>query len=167
MGIIGKIIGSSTGTNKDSGGNVLLLEVELSEPDDNQTVEHFRLSGVDCNPPTNSHVLVIQAGGFLIAASVDDEIEQQAAEGEIEIYASASGSKTAKVKCEVGGTVKINNGSRSAAGENHSITIDETTDPAFVAWITAVSAALGITYPLSPPEVAGKISEGSATVKVP
>jgi hypothetical protein len=169
MGMIGRVISSEVKKNKDSDNLVLMLVVEMSEPGDNQEVENFRLSGIDCKPPVGSHVLVEKAGAFQFVSGCDDNVAQDVAEGEIEIYASEDGSKTARVHCEAGGDVVMNQGSRSTARKEDETLVDATTDPEMIAWMTTVSGALtslGIT--VNPPtSITGKVNDGTDEVKVP
>jgi hypothetical protein len=170
MAIIGKIIGFEITKNKDSDSDVLMLQVELTEESDVQTVELFRHAGVDYNPPAESTTVTIPVTESLrIAIATDDGITPESAPGEYEIYSSDGTSKLSKVKCDatsvsVDGTeVVINGGIQGAARVNDQTAIDATTDPAFFTWMNAVSTALGLT---APSLVLGKILLGSLTVKI-
>jgi hypothetical protein len=63
------------------------------------------------------------------------------------------------------GDVTINGGSRKAAGENHTITANATTDPVLFTWFNAVATATGVTP--APTSITGKISQGESTVLIP
>jgi hypothetical protein len=119
-------------------------------------------------------IVVIQAlsDAFKVGVAVDDGIEPEADEGEYEIYSSAGGTKKARVKCEVGGNVIHNEGSRLVARKDDSVLITAETDNAFITWIGLVTGAINIlapgSIPVPPPVIlTGTISEGSSTVKVP
>lgn len=170
MAIIGKIIGFEIDTNKDSDTEVLMLQVELTEESDLQTVELFSHAGVDYNPPSESTTVTIPVTESLrIAIATDDGITSESAPGEYEIYSSDGIAKLSKVKCDatsvkVDGTeVVINGGVQGAARVNDQIIADATTDPNLFTWLAAVSTALGLS---PPPAVIGKILLGSTTVKI-
>lgn len=163
MGLIGKIIGSIIGANKDSPGNVRLLTVQMSEDDDNQVVEQFGLAGIDSCPPDDGHVVTTDVGDFVAGIGVSDDIEPESLPGEIEMYSSGDGVKKARMKCS-GDNVTINLGTKSAAREGHEITITALTDHAFFTWMASVASFTGTAAPTS---VTGKINEGSETVKIP
>ena len=112
MVAIGKVTGREVRTNRDGSEDVILLQVEVSDSDDIQTVELHRGAGVDLNPPDGSIVSLVQAGNaWQIAATVNDNVTPDGLdEGDYQIYASASGSKTSKVHCENAGDVVINDG---------------------------------------------------------
>lgn len=109
---IGRVISSEIAKNRDGEKNVLLLQVEISDPDDIQTVEYLQAAGVDYRPRPNTTVLVIGLGSaWQVAIAADDGIEPSAAAGEYEIYASTSGgAKGGKLKCYPGGTVEAGAG---------------------------------------------------------
>lgn len=170
MAIIGKITGFEIAHNKDSDGDVLMLQVELTEETDVQTVELFRHTGVDYNPPVGSTTVTIPVTESLrIAIATDDGITPESAPGEYEIYSSDGTAKLSKVKCDAtsvkvyGTEVVINGGMQGAARVNDKTAIDATTDPTFFSWMTSVSTLLGLT---APPIVLGKILLGSTTVKI-
>ena len=113
---VGKITGRTVGTNRDGTDEVTLLQVEVSDADDIQTVELHRGAGVDVNPPDGSIVVLVRAGNaWQIAATTNDNVPPDGLdEGTYEIYASDSGAKTAKVRCMPDGDVVINDGAQSA-----------------------------------------------------
>ena len=113
---IGKVVGSALGTNRDSDETVMLLQVEVSDADDVQTVELHRGAGVDFNPPEGSIVALVNGGNaWQIAATTNDNVGPDGLdEGAYEIYSSASGAKAAKVNLDPGGDVTINDGTKSA-----------------------------------------------------
>lgn len=107
--LIGRVTGYQVAKNKDGENNVLLLQVEISEPDDVQTVELFRHAGVDYNPPSGSRVFVLQIDpSWKIAVACDDGIEPTSLPDEYEIYGSANGAKVSRVKCDREGNVECN-----------------------------------------------------------
>ena len=116
MVAVGKITGRTIGKNRDGDSDVILLQVEVSDADDIQTVELHRGAGVDLNPPDDSIVVLVRAGNaWQIAATVNDNVTpDDLDQGVYEIYASDSGAKTAKVNLDPGGDVTLNDGTQSA-----------------------------------------------------
>ena len=112
MVVIGKVTGREIAKNRDGEEDVILLQVEVSDSDDIQTVELHRGAGVDLNPPDGSIVTLVNAGNaWQIAATTNDNVTPEGLdEGAYQIYASDSGSKTANALCEPGGDLVLNNG---------------------------------------------------------
>jgi len=78
--------------NRDGDKNVLLLQSEITDPEDIQTIEAFRGVGEDYNPPKGSRIIYLAAGNaYKIAVALDDGIEpdESIEEGERELYSSA------------------------------------------------------------------------------
>ena len=109
---IGKITGREIRTNRDGGEDVVLLQVEVSDSDDIQTVELHRGAGVDLNPPDDSIVVLLGAGpAWQIAVASNDNVTPEGLdEGAYQIYASDARAKTANVHCKPGGDTVLNNG---------------------------------------------------------
>jgi hypothetical protein len=85
---IGRVISSSVGTNRDGETPVRLLRVEISDPDDVQTVEYAQAAGEDFNPPPNTTVYILEAGeAWKLAIAADDGIAPTALSGDRHIYA--------------------------------------------------------------------------------
>jgi hypothetical protein len=104
---LGRVISSEIGLNRDGDTRVLLLKVEITEPDDPQTVEYLQAAGEDYRPPEDSNVIVTDLGeAYKIAIAADDGIEPEAAAGEREIYAHVGGVKKGRLKCNLDGTVQ-------------------------------------------------------------
>jgi hypothetical protein len=89
---IGKVTGHEIKKNRDGEKNVLLLQVEVSDPDDIQTIEWYQASGQDSSPPINSLVAFLPGGqAWMIALGANDEIIPESDPGEYKIYSSAAG----------------------------------------------------------------------------
>jgi hypothetical protein len=96
---IGKVNGYEIRKNRDGVNDVLLLQVEVTDPDDIQTVEFYQAAGRDSNPPINSLVAFLEAGNaWKIALGADDGIIPDSESGEEKLYSSASGAIKAFVK---------------------------------------------------------------------
>lgn len=108
--MIGRVTGYEVGKNKDGEKDVLLLQVEISEPDDVQTVELFRQAGTDYNPPNDSRLFILQVDpSWKIAVACDDGITPATLPGEHEIYGiDANGNKVSRAKCTNDGNLELN-----------------------------------------------------------
>jgi phage gp45-like len=108
MALIGEIKGRDIGPNRDGDHDVLLLDVELTEPDDVQTVEWMAHTGDDINPPDGSKVVVVSLGdAWQVAISADDLIAPTVEPGERELYSSQGGTRKATVRLHRDGKVDI------------------------------------------------------------
>ena len=88
-----------------------MINVELTDADDVQTVELVMDGGCGYRPPLGSKVFVSEiSGSWKIVLGVDDGILQDLAEGEKEIYAVSDGSKTSRVHCKADGVTQVNGG---------------------------------------------------------
>jgi hypothetical protein len=84
---IGIIRGREIRKNRDGAGNRVMLQVEMSNPDDIQTVEYVSLPGQDENPINGSRVYIIEVGSsYKIGIAVDDGIAPGMATGEKRVY---------------------------------------------------------------------------------
>lgn len=84
----GTITGREVRKNRDGTGNRLMLQVEMSNPDDIQTVEYVSLPGQDENPINGSRVYVFEVGpSYKIGIAVNDGIEPGMNTGEKRMYA--------------------------------------------------------------------------------
>jgi hypothetical protein len=170
--IIGRVTGYEIDKNKEGDEDSLLLQVELTESNDVQTVELYGSGGRDYNPPTDSTVVVIPiADALQIAVAVNDGIAPESEPGETEIYSvdKFAGEKQASVKCFTDGKVVLNFEGPAAARVGDEIQITPATDPALFAWINAVTAALGaLGQPVAPAPLSatGVITSGSGTVEI-
>ena len=91
---LGLVTGSEIKKNKDADEKSLLLKVELTDPEDIQTIEFFMGCGEDCNPPDGSRITFIKAGNsYKIAVALDDGSEPDSSleKGEREIYSTDNG----------------------------------------------------------------------------
>jgi hypothetical protein len=111
MIFMGKIVGTEVGLNTEGDNDVRLVTVEITDPDDLQTVENFLAGGIDYNPSDNVVALVDDAGdSYKTVVGFDDGITPEVDRGEIEIYSTESdgSAKSARVKCDNQGNVEIN-----------------------------------------------------------
>jgi len=107
---LGKVVGREIVENKDGTDKVMLLQVEITDPDDVQNVELFRQSGEDYNPRDDARVMIVDLGEALkIAIACDDGIEPSVDPGERELYSiDSTGAKSAYCRFNDDGTVTLN-----------------------------------------------------------
>jgi len=117
--MIGTVKGFEIGKNRDGTKNVLLLQVEMSDPDDIQTVEYFSGAGDDTIPPEGSLVTILSVGSaWKIAIASNDNIAPTMDEGERKIYSSSGGAIKAFINFLKDGTLEINGNSDFAVAFN-------------------------------------------------
>jgi hypothetical protein len=113
--MIGVITNTEIRKNRDGSGNRIMLQVELNDGDDIQTVELMTVAGEDFHPPKGTKVFVTEVGAaYKIAIAGDDGIEPSAAEGEKKIYSLSSGAIAAIIHWMENGQLVLNNGSGTA-----------------------------------------------------
>lgn len=110
---VGVITGRTVKTNKDGKNPRLLLQVQMSNKDDVQTVEYVPQPGQDENPTNGSKVFIIQISeSYKIAIGVDDGIEPGAATGEKWLYSlDDDGVVQALMKLLKSGIIEVNGNS--------------------------------------------------------
>ncbi len=105
----GKVTGREVSTNRDGQKTVLNLQVEITSPEDIQTVELMQPAGEDTNPPDGSKVIILSAGSaWKIAVAVDDGIEPEMQPGEKKVYSVSEGAIQAFINFLVSGNIEIN-----------------------------------------------------------
>jgi hypothetical protein len=108
---IGRITGSEIAPNRDGEDNVRLLQVEVTDADDVQTVEQIRGTGDDQNPQDDTAVIIADLGpAWKIALGIDDGVEPtMAVQGERQIYSyDVLRTIQAFIRLLVDGTIHIN-----------------------------------------------------------
>lgn len=107
--MIGRVVNSSLGPNKDGVRTVVLLEVELTDPDDIQTVELLTEMGLDYRPTDDSAVVVLSLGpAWKVAIACDDRVTKTMDKGEKEIYSLVGTTKKASIKWLADGVLELN-----------------------------------------------------------
>ena len=106
----GEVITSEVQSDPDGDGQILILQVQVTDPDDIQTFELMRHAGVDYNPVVDSTVAAVEISpSYRIAVACDDGVTPEANPGEYEIYSSdGDGNKRARVKCVGDGQLELN-----------------------------------------------------------
>lgn len=170
---IGRVITSEVAPNRDGEKPVLLLKVEISDPDDQQTVEYIQSAGDDYNPPPGVTVFISEVGeAWKIAIGADDGIEPESAAGEREIYAHLDGEKKGRVKCKTDGIVEAGSEDLDFVAQSGKVDqiIADIMD-VFTNWLpvsmdggAALKTAWGLKFPTPPDSVASvnlKSEDGS------
>jgi len=86
--MIGIVKETTISTNRSGGVPVRLATVELTDPQDLQTIQIYTKNGEDYNPAPGSKIAVLYAGrAWGIGIAIDDEILPEAEPGEKYIYA--------------------------------------------------------------------------------
>ena len=106
----GTITGREVTTNRDGTTQRLMLQVQMSNPDDIQTVEYVPLPGTDANPINGAKVFILEVGpGYLIAIGADDGVTPSAATGEKFLYSvDSDGVVQALLKLLKSGIIEVN-----------------------------------------------------------
>jgi hypothetical protein len=104
---IGTVISSSVETNRDGATPVRMLQVQLADPDDVQSVEWAHGAGDDYDPPPGTAVIVLDLGkAWKVAIAADDAIAPSVLPGEREIYShTALGVKQASILLGISGVI--------------------------------------------------------------
>jgi hypothetical protein len=176
---IGTVVGSEITKNKDADEDSRVLQVELTNADDIQSIEQLGQTGEDSNPQPGARVIVLDLGpAYRVAVATSDGITPTAAEGEKEIYSyDANGNKLAYIKLVSDGTVELNgNADFAVAFDDLQTAFNQLRDD-FNNFVTTVynlhnhpTAPVG---PVSPPALVGTSSSADMsgakvdTVKVP
>lgn len=174
----GKIKGFEVKKNRDGSGDRLMLQVEISDPDDTQTVELMSQSGDDAVPPIDSRVLITSVGSaYKIAVAVDDGITPSMAEGERKIYSIDAGAIAAFINFLNTGILELNGNADFAVRYGQLQTAFDELKADFNNFITTVynlhSHPTAPTGPVSTPSVTGSSSAADITgakieeIKVP
>jgi phage gp45-like len=113
--VTGIVTGREVKKNKDGRVEKLLLQVQITEPDDIQTVEFMNQAGSDINPPDGARVLITQNGdSYKIAICSDDNIVPSMNAGEQKIYSTNAGSIAAFINLLSTGNIELNGNANTA-----------------------------------------------------
>lgn len=105
------VIGREIKKNKDGKKSVIILQCQITDPEDIQSVELMNQSGEDNNPPNESRVTIIDIGqAYKIAIASDDNIEPITNPGEKRIYSTDSdGNLKASIYLKDDGSIREEN----------------------------------------------------------
>jgi len=107
---IGTVVGSELTTNRDGDDTVRMLQVEMTNSEDVQSIEQFRAPGDDSAPQVGARVIVLTlAPAYKVAVAMDDEVTPSASDGEKILYSfDSGGAKQAVITLYTTGQVDIN-----------------------------------------------------------
>jgi hypothetical protein len=106
---VGTVKGRETRKNRNGDGEVLLLQVEVSDIDDVQTAELMTQDGDEASPEDGALVLLVDVGSaWLIAIAVDDQIKPDIDVGGRRIYSHEGGARKATIYWRTNGQLEIN-----------------------------------------------------------
>jgi hypothetical protein len=106
----GTVTGREVKPNRDGDHDRLMLQVQITNADDIQTVEYVSLPGQDENPIDGTRVFIIDiSASYKIAIAADDGIAPAMSEGEKRIYSlDSDGIIQAFIKLLNSGIIHIN-----------------------------------------------------------
>lgn len=106
----GTVTGRTVTTNRDGTTQRLMLQVQMSDPDDIQTVEYVPMPGTDDNPINGTKVFIIDVGpGYLIAIGADDGVDPWGDTGDKRLYSVDDlGVVQAFIKLLKSGIIEVN-----------------------------------------------------------
>lgn len=111
MSEIGNLINQLIEKNRDGDQLVRMLKLQITDPDDVQSVEYMQGPGEDSNPPLDSQVLTLSLGeAWQLAIALNDGVEPDPSllKGEKKVYASDSGVIKSFITLLKSGVIKIN-----------------------------------------------------------
>lgn len=106
----GIVTGHKIGKNNDGDKLVVLLQVQISDETDIQTVELFTQAGDESIPPKGTEVIIVSpTRNRKIAIAESDEIVPVDGAGNREIYSQSGGAKKARIRLDSGGLILFSN----------------------------------------------------------
>ena len=104
----GIVTGRETRRNKDGSRASRVLQVQVTSPDDVQSIEQIGPGGQDFSPPDGSRVVILEIGSaYKVAIAVDDLQEPEAAPGERRIYSVSDEDIKALIYLFTNGNIEI------------------------------------------------------------
>ena len=115
MAEYGIVKGSEVKINLEGEKKSRVLQVEITDDQDVQSVELYRMPGEDYNPADETRVVVITIGTSKVAiAAADVEAAEDLEKGEREIYSTDGAQRLAKIRLKADGTLVLNDGSETS-----------------------------------------------------
>lgn len=117
--LTGRVRGREIKKNRDGTTDKILLQVELTSPDDIQTVEWINHDGEDSSPPDNSLVIVVAiSNSYKIAIACDDGVLAESEPGEKILYSQLNGKKRTSIVLKTDGSILIDTKDVSGSQES-------------------------------------------------
>lgn len=139
MGVkTGIVTGSELKKNRNGQKTRLMLQVQMTNADDIQTVEYVPLPGTDANPIKGSRVYILTVdNSYKIAVAINDGVTPETDPGERHIYAvNDDGVIQSFIKLLKTGVIRIN-------GDADFAVRFDALDQALQLYVNQVNAALG------------------------
>jgi phage gp45-like len=134
--MIGIVTGHEVGKNLDGDKDVVLLQVQITEDEDTQTVELFSATGDDYIPPVGSDVIIAEIRpDWKVGIASKDNITSSVNTGERKLYSQSGDIIKAFINLLTTGIIELNGNSDFAVRFN-------ALDTAIQTFITALNAAL-------------------------
>lgn len=113
---IGTVTGTEIRKNRDGTQNTVMLQVEMDDADDVQSVELMPHAGMDYRPRSGTKVFIVESGAaYKLAIASKDAIEPSSAVGEQKMYSvDAGGLVAAIIHWMEDGQLVLNMGSGTA-----------------------------------------------------
>jgi hypothetical protein len=110
--MIGNIKSSEVKTNRDGTKKVVVLQVEIEEEEDLQSVELYPGCNIDFRPEDDGANVLIDndSTSHKMTAACHDGQVSEVEKGEIEIYSLSGGKRKAKHRCKKDGSHVFNDG---------------------------------------------------------
>lgn len=106
---VGTVRGREIRKNRNGDDDVLLLQVEISEADDVQTVELMTHAGDESSPENGARVVLLQIGpAWVVALAADDLIAPGITPGERRVYSQDGGARKATIYWRTDGQLELN-----------------------------------------------------------
>ena len=163
----GTVKGFEVKKNRNGTNNVLMLQVEVSGPNDIQSAEYMSNAGDNTIPVIGSTVVILMAGpSWKIAVAVNDksDFDNSLVEGDRLLYSKY---RAATYKIGADGKHYFNDGSIEAARNGDAVRVTIPTGT-FIVSVSGGSGspAVGVLNP-APVDVDGTIQEGTNEVLFP
>ena len=116
----GTVTGRKIEDNRDKDRPTRMLQLEVTAPQDVQTVEHLTQCGEDTGPTDGAQAVIIGVGqAWKVAIVTDDKVEPSAAPGEKRLYSTNAAGDTVKASIWLrdDGRVHVNNDAARATLE--------------------------------------------------
>jgi hypothetical protein len=95
---IGTVTGTEIRKNRDGTQNTVMLQVEMDDADDVQSVELMPHAGMDYRPRSGTKVFIVESGAaYKLAIASKDAIEPSSAVGEQKVYSVDAGGLVAAI----------------------------------------------------------------------
>lgn len=177
---IGLVTGNEVTIDRDGDSPVRMIQCQLSEEDDTQTVELIRGHGIDECPVSDfATAIILKIGNYSVCIGIDDAILSEVDEGEKEIYSilPVTNTKAASILLKADGTIECNGNTDFAVAFNDLKTGFDQLKSDFNTFVTTIynlhNHPTAPTGPVSVPSVTGSSTSASIdaskvdTVKLP